>query len=251
VSTEITPSRRERRHRATLDEIVAVARSLLREPGGISLRAVAQRMGMTAPALYRYVDDLDALMMLVADSIDAETAATLRTARDAHPEDDPVARTVAAVAAFRHWALTRREEFSHVFANPARSWHDDQPNEECGLVLTELVVRIWEQYGFDVPAATDLDPSVIEAFSEGKYAELAGDVPPESLGVFWVVLQAWVELYGTLALEVFGHCDARLVESGVLFRAMLARQAEILGIADQLARLQPLIDGAPRRGGGP
>ena len=48
--------------------------------------------------------------------------------------------------------------------------------------------------------------------------------------------------YGTVTLEVFGHCDPRIIGSGALFRAMLAQQAELLGIADELPRLQPKVD---------
>ena len=48
-------TRRERQREATYDEIVAVSAQLLAEGADLSLRAVAGRMGMTAPALYRYV----------------------------------------------------------------------------------------------------------------------------------------------------------------------------------------------------
>ena len=50
-------TRRERHRQATYDEIVSVARALLRSSStDLSLRAVAAEMGMTPPALYRYVD---------------------------------------------------------------------------------------------------------------------------------------------------------------------------------------------------
>ena len=52
------PTRRERQREATYDEIVGASRELLAEGAELSLRAVAGRMGMTAPALYRYVAQL-------------------------------------------------------------------------------------------------------------------------------------------------------------------------------------------------
>ena len=60
------PTRRERQRQATYDEIVTVARRLLREGDAISLRAIAQEMGMTPPALYRYIDGFERVRLLAA-----------------------------------------------------------------------------------------------------------------------------------------------------------------------------------------
>lgn len=57
------PTRRERQRAATHDEIVTVARQLLGSPDALSLRAIAAEMGLTAPALYRYVDSYHELLM--------------------------------------------------------------------------------------------------------------------------------------------------------------------------------------------
>lgn len=239
------PSRRQRQRQATLDEIAAAGRDLLREPGGLSLRAVAQRMGMTPPALYRYVADVDDLMTLVADAIDTETGEVLRAARDSQPADDPVAQIVVTAIAFRRWALSHREEFTHVFANPQSPSRLEQKkyNEECGVVFTELMLRIWERHRFPIPAVADLDPAVVASFADGYYHETVGPaIPPEAAGVFWVITQSWVELYGTVSLEVFGHCDPRIIDSGAIFRAMLARQADAMGVVAKLPRLQSLIE---------
>ena len=48
-------------------------------------------------------------------------------------------------------------------------------------------------------------------------------------------------LYGTVTLEVFGHLDPRLIESGAVFRAMLEDQAANLGLTEEMSRLRPLI----------
>jgi AcrR family transcriptional regulator len=56
--TETAPRapRRERVRQATVEEIKAVARAQMAAEGtaGVTLRAIAREMGMTAPALYRY-----------------------------------------------------------------------------------------------------------------------------------------------------------------------------------------------------
>ena len=55
ATLRVPVTRRERQREATYDEIVSVAAELLDEGADLSLRAVASRMGMTPPALYRYV----------------------------------------------------------------------------------------------------------------------------------------------------------------------------------------------------
>ena len=113
------PTRRERQRAATYDEIVTVARQLLGSPDALSLRAIAAEMGLTAPALYRYVDSYHELLMLVARAIFEDVISAMTSARDRHGDDDPAAQIVASTAAFRGWALAHPAEFGLIFANPA------------------------------------------------------------------------------------------------------------------------------------
>jgi AcrR family transcriptional regulator len=237
-------TRRERQRQATLVEIVAVSRDLLREPGGLSLRAVAQRMGITAPALYRYVASYQDLVRVVAHDIDSETAQLLAEARDRYPQDDPAARIVAACIAFRRWALANREEFSLVFANPLASAYsdpEDMRDHQVGLLFHELVLALWRRYDFPLPPLSEIDPAVVATFDDPFLPAKVEDIPEEARGLLWLFMQSWVALYGTVALEVFGHCDPRVIASGALFNAMLAGRAEAFGITDELPRLLPMI----------
>jgi AcrR family transcriptional regulator len=239
-------TRRERQRQATVEEIVAAGRDLLSEPGGLSLRAVAQRLGMTAPAMYRYVSDYQGLVRLLARDIDAETAERLRAARDSQPQDDPAAQIICAAIAFRRWALSRRQEFALVFANPASAGARDDPpffvDEQTGHVFTELLVRLWQHYDFPLPDPTELDPRVLEALHDPLVPADVSELPESARTLVWVIMQSWARLYGTVTLEVFGHCDPRILDSAALFRSMLVQQAETLRIAGELPRLQPLID---------
>ncbi|CAA9348774.1 MAG: Transcriptional regulator, AcrR family [uncultured Nocardioidaceae bacterium] len=238
-------TRRERQRQATVDEIVEAARSLLSEPGGLSLRAVAVKMGMTAPALYRYVDDYQGLLRLVTRDIDHETAAMLREARDSQPEDDPAAQIICAAVAFRRWALARREEFALVFANPLAApaeGVEDLSDQQTGYVFTELLFRLWRKYDFPLPDVADLDPLVVDALAEPMIPAKVDDLPEEARTLVWVCMQSWAQLYGVVTLEVFGHCDPRIIDSAAMFRSMLSGQALLLGISAEVDRLAPLID---------
>jgi len=73
-----TLSRRDRVRAATVTEIKDTARRILvaEGPDGLSLRAIAREMGMTAPALYRYFPSREDLIgALIADLYDELTAA--------------------------------------------------------------------------------------------------------------------------------------------------------------------------------
>jgi AcrR family transcriptional regulator len=82
-------------------EIVAAARAILEEggPEALSMRAIAERLGIRAPSLYKHVPDKETLeVALVADAL-TEVAETFEAAAAA---DDPVS---AVAAAYREWAL--------------------------------------------------------------------------------------------------------------------------------------------------
>jgi AcrR family transcriptional regulator len=240
-----TTTRRERQRQATLDEIVRASRSLLGEPGGLTLRAVAQKVGMTAPALYRYVDDYKALVRLIARDIDRETAALIRGARDSQPADDPAARIICSAVAFRRWALANRAEFALVFANPLSTPEDHvevMTEEETGPVFSEMVWELWAKYRFPLPDPGTLDPLVVEAMEDPVFPGKLDALPDEARTLVWLLMQSWARLYGTVTLEVFGHCDPRILDSAALFRSMLAGQAELFGITHELPRLAPLIE---------
>ena len=54
-------------------------------------------------------------------------------------------------------------------------------------------------------------------------------------------MQAWATLYGTVTLEVFGHMDPRIIESGALFAHMLAQWLPRLGVEDADGRYRELL----------
>lgn len=238
-------SRRERQRQATMQEIVAAARELVPEPGGLTLRAVAQRMGITAPALYRYVSSLQDLVELVAFDIDSDVAKLLEEARDSQPEDDPAARIISASIAFRRWALAHKAEFSVVFANPisagACERHEEMTDSPTGLLFSELLGQLWEKYQFPVPRLEDLEPGVADALRDPLFPAAKGAFPPDEPGLVWLFMRSWASLYGTVTLEVFGHLDPNIIESGAMFRAMLGDQAARFAIEDELPRLLPMI----------
>jgi AcrR family transcriptional regulator len=243
--TTAAPTRRERQRHATYAEIVSVARRLLREHNAIALRAVAQEMGVTAPALYRYVESHEELLQLVARAVFDDIVAELRASAAAYPDDDPAAQLVVAAVGFRRWALRHPEEFGLIFANPALA-HQKSPDAASiafSTFFSNLYERVWKRYEFRVPTPDELPADVARLLERAQQADaLPCDFPGAPVGLSWVFMRAWSRLYGIVTLEVFGHLEPELIASGALFRAMMADNGADLELGSDLQRLLTVVD---------
>jgi AcrR family transcriptional regulator len=252
------PTRRERQRQATYDEIVEVSRRLLHEREDVSIRAVAQAMGLTPPALYRYVDSHAELLQLVARSIFGDIVEAMARARDAYPDDDPAAQIVAASAAFRGWSLAHHAEFELVFASQESI--DSKAAEHAsvqdllapedgsapasgvqlfGAFFSEIFGRLWAKYRFPIPSDDDLEPELLEILrSEIKPAGVTGPLGGPTPGMIWMFERCWARLYGTVTLEVFGCIHPGFISTGALFTDTMLDLGRQLGMADEWPRLQ-------------
>ena len=237
-----TMTRRERQREATYTEIVDAARGLLADGQELSLRAVAARMGLTAPALYRYVASIQELVDLVAFEIDKAATDTFREAAETQPADDPLAQLVCASVAFRRWALGNVAEFSTVFANPVADSHCQRREVitawTSGIYMHQLLIDVWHQTHYPHPDVDDVPPAVAEALRDPMFPVDVKEIPEGHRGLIWVFMQGWATLYGTVALEVFGHMDPRVIESGALFAEMLGGWLPKLGVTDDADALR-------------
>ncbi|MFH5209779.1 TetR/AcrR family transcriptional regulator [Antrihabitans spumae] len=246
--------RRERRRLETYDEIVEVSRQLLREGHDLSLRAVATQMGMTSPALYRYIKSVDGLHKLVAHDIYSDVVAAMAKARDYYPPDDPAARLAASATMFRLWALAHRTEFQMAFANPFAATRSagtnvfvSFPNVEgednanpFADYFAELFVELHSLGLISAPSAEDLDPalsSVIQKGATNSNSPFLASLGVEGVGMGWLFKLAWARLYGVLMIEVFGQIEEELIESGSVFNTLMRETFASLGLADGWERL--------------
>ncbi|GGM66876.1 TetR family transcriptional regulator [Longimycelium tulufanense] len=238
-------TRRERLRAETEREIRASARELLVREGreAVTLRAIARELGITAPALYRYYDSREALLVALCQDICADLAADLRAAIDRVGQDQPAERVFAACWGFRRWALAHPHEFALVFARPsagepAPTGHE-LGRDEFGRAFLEVVLplfvsaRIWVPADDTVP--TELHDDLLR-FREMLAETLGGSSPARelSIGAIFLMLQSWARLYGHVALEVFGQLDFAVSSSEPLFESMLAGLAEEVGLTPSM-----------------
>ncbi|WP_159500042.1 TetR/AcrR family transcriptional regulator [Microbacterium sp. 18062] len=126
--------------RTSLPAIVAAAGDLL-ESGGlaaVTMAAVAEKVGVRAPSLYKRVRNRDELLALVAEAAVADLRVRLAGADGA---GDACARLDALARALREFARSRPASYGLVFA-PDDIRLDRTQLEAAGAPLFEVVAEL-------------------------------------------------------------------------------------------------------------
>ncbi|MYX04882.1 MULTISPECIES: TetR/AcrR family transcriptional regulator [unclassified Streptomyces] len=173
----------------------------------LSLNAIAKRMGVSGPALYRYFAGRDELITeLVRDAYrslaDAVHAAAVTGA-------DPA----ALAHVLRDWALADPHRYFLVYGTPVPGYH--APDEITGIsqeIMADLLTA-WTAFEPDPPASPF-------AAHLADHRDWAGGHPAPP-GVLRRALAFWTRLHGVLSLELAGHFTGMGFDPGRLFRAEL------------------------------
>ncbi|WP_258726207.1 TetR/AcrR family transcriptional regulator [Cellulomonas sp. NS3] len=231
TTTETVVPRRDRLRAATEAEIRATARRLLVAEKGQppTLRGIAREMGMTAPGLYRYYASLDDLLLALCDDLFGEVHGVVTSALEEHG-DDLGARMLAAVRAFRGWALAHPAEFGLMFRSGDGLWADGEDGCEqsrrFAALFLELFVGLWAARPFPLP---ELHGGVAASCGQlATFARTAGvDLPEPAL---WVFANGWVRLYGVVCMEALGHLRFMFSDVEPYFEAELEQVARTIGV---------------------
>lgn len=223
------PTRAEHRD-ATFEAIKQTARRLLVSEGAdaVRLRAIARELGLTAPALYRYVSSHEALMDLVVTEIYDDLIGSIERAADpgeARGSGEQALRRLGVAAwTFRRWAHEHPREFGMVFANPIPAAAAGQlapppgsPRYRFAAVFATIFADLWEQQPFRVPGENDLPPTLVEELRRNT-AELLPGLPA---GAAYVFLWCWSRIYGAVCLEVFGHLQWAVSDGERLYEQLM------------------------------
>ena len=107
--------------RTSLDAIVSAGRDLLESEGlgGLSMQAVADRVGVRAPSLYKRVRSRDDLIRLVAEATGAELSSRLDTVAAEQPGADPLDRLTLLARAVRAFAHASPAAYRLLFSPPS------------------------------------------------------------------------------------------------------------------------------------
>ncbi|HEV2780305.1 MAG TPA: WHG domain-containing protein [Actinophytocola sp.] len=245
----MTASTRRERSKADTDrEIREQARALLidRGPDAVTLRAIARKVGITAPALYRYYTSREDLIEHIRTDICIDLAAVLDADLAEIAEGDVVGQVLAICRGFRLWAIAHPQEFSLVFASPLEPSLLENggmqilvPSTDpfgriflavAGKVLTTMTLTAPPDDSVPVEVRADVD--TFRASLVATIREAGFEVPEGVLGIgtAYAILKFWVRLYGQIALEVFGRFPFAVSKPEPLFEALLADLVHQVGL---------------------
>ena len=191
ASELVQPRRRQRNARGQgarlTEDIVTGALALIERSGsdeGVTLRAVAREIGISAPSIYAHFADRDAIVMAVVLRIFDELAAAIEQG-SASAGQDPVERLVAGCAAYAGYGLAHPARYGVLF-----SGSHGMPQDYCAPV----------PLGPDGPAVLEFGAEAFALLVQG-IEECAGAGASASTDVVADSTAVWVALHGAVTLR--------------------------------------------------
>jgi AcrR family transcriptional regulator len=175
--------------------------------GSLSLRGIAREMGMTAPALYRYYKDRDALVTALL--IDAFTAfsAALEAGRDAYDMDNHTGRFVGMCTAYFNWAAQNPQRYALLFGTPIPGYLF---SEELGPVAQRSFLILQGVIG-EAHKAERIREKVLAlhlpARLKSQYETLRKMGMPYTPLITHLALSVWSTMHGITSLYLHHYLD--------------------------------------------
>ena len=218
-------TRREQLRDATRQEIKTHARQQMADggTGAISLRGIARQMGMTAPALYRYFENRDALITaLIVDAFDA-LAEFIEQAWRENRDQSSSKQLAAVMLAYREWALMQRTEFQLIYGTPIPGYVAPvditmPAARRAFIVFIRLIGALvaggnWQP----TPPYRQVPPELAEHLQ--MLVERDGYRVP--LEVLYLGVCGWSHIHGMIMLEINNHLPPVVGDTEAFYRAQI------------------------------
>lgn len=213
-------ARAQARDRTTA-AIMAAAREEVAEKGGVglSMRAIARRVGLVSSAVYRHFPTRDALLTaLILESYHHLDDTLGQVERTTRAEDwRQLARD------FREWARASPTEFQLIYGTPIGGYA--APTET--IPAAAAVARHFLEVGGGGPVGVYAGGPLIAQFET-----VAAQIPKVDPSGFAAVLAELAALVGFVNLELAGHFVGTADPADHLYAALVERQIGTLSISD-------------------
>jgi AcrR family transcriptional regulator len=168
----------------------------------LNLRAIARELHITAPAIYNYYPDRDAMITaLIIDAYQTFGDSQL-AARDSVPESDPVGRLLATGIAYRAWAHQFPQRYQLIFGTPLPGYVAPYEivmpvaaHSMTAIVTTVEAIRLAGK--LKVENFPEVMPEYRSAFE--LWRKYGGDVEMVSLSIAVLI---WAHAHGIVSLEI-------------------------------------------------
>ncbi|MEU3337208.1 TetR/AcrR family transcriptional regulator [Streptomyces sp. NPDC002144] len=173
----------------------------------LSLNAIAKRMGMSGPALYRYFGGRDELITELVRDAYRSLADTFRATAESGTD------VTALAHALRDWALEDPQRYFLIYGTPVPGYHAP---EDITAIAVEIMAMLLDACA-ELPPAGPATP--FDEHLEGHRAWAGGHPAPPA--VLHRALTFWTRLHGVLSLELAGHFTGMGFDPARLFAAEL------------------------------
>ncbi|NEB00391.1 TetR/AcrR family transcriptional regulator [Streptomyces sp. SID13726] len=201
---------RERYRAQVRTEVKERAWEQIAEAGAsaLSLNAIAKRMGMSGPALYRYFAGRDELITELVRDAYRSLADTFHAAAGTGADLTALAR------ALREWALADPQRYFLVYGTPVPGY---QAPADTTAIAAEIMAILLDACAA-LPPSGPPTPFAVHLETHRDWA--AGHpAPPEVLDR---ALTVWTRLHGVLSLELAGHFTGMGLDPALLYDAEAA-----------------------------
>jgi AcrR family transcriptional regulator len=182
------------------------------------LRAIARELNITAPAIYNYFPNRDALVTaLIVDAYnslaDAQEASLVNIAKTKRAE-----RLSALGLAYREWAVTYPQRYLLIFGTPIPNYHAPEevtlPAATRGLVpLISAVQAISTAGELRVERLAKLTPKLKSMLAAWQKFEGSSD-----LEVLYLALVVWSRVHGLVMMEISNQIPSFIDDPAELFK---------------------------------
>ena len=227
-------SRRDRRKQETFTDIKAAAIRQLSDggPAGISMRAIARELDMTASAVHYYFPSRQALIDDLAVDGFTALAEVLSQEHEQSAGQTPNQRWLTVARAHRAWALRHPALYLLIYGHTGGAARrvNQQVAQAMWQVVTVLfaLMRDCVDHG-DVDTRrleADIPGPLREQFTDWRQtAEGIGDLPDGALAA---CMFCYSRLHGAIVLELSGHIPPQLADRDALFDLQIGHTAEAL-----------------------
>ncbi|MEM7029571.1 MAG: TetR/AcrR family transcriptional regulator [Chloroflexota bacterium] len=219
---------------ATRQTIKDTAQTLMAEKGtaGLSLRAIARELEMTAPALYHYYASLDDLITALIVDAFTNHATHVREARDkAAAEGQSYSHQIyQASLAFRQWFIDNPIQFQLTYGNPIPGY--TAPSDVTtpaarlvGQIFMESILAGIEAGEIMLDKGYDQVPETIRMHYQNEL-----HIPADFVEVFHAMNHAWGTMHGIVALEIYNHAQPVVADVTAFYKQAIHRVFTDMGL---------------------
>ena len=188
----------------------------------LSLRAIARELHITAPAIYHYFPDRDALVTALIVDAFTSLGDSQKEAAQATSASRPEQRLSALGLAYREWALQYSQRYQLIFGTPIPGYEapEDVTMPPAAWALMSLIETLQDLQDADKLRTERLPrPSAaLRSMLDGWRGYLGEMGRPFHREVLYMAFVIWSRVHGLVTLELGHQTPSFFTDPGEVFR---------------------------------